>query len=114
MEKSSLDRTLMALADPTRRGVVEALNKGPKHASELAEMSGVSRPLMSRHLKILRQHQIIEAHRVENDARLRYFRLKQQPLKELSDWLETMQGFWNQQLEAFKHHAEGFGKERLS
>ena len=51
---SDLDRTLAALADPTRRGVVELLRKKPRRAGELAEWFGLSPPAMSRHLRVLR------------------------------------------------------------
>ena len=52
---NDLDSTLTALADPTRRRVVELLRDGPLRASELAEGSGMSRPAMSRHLRVLRR-----------------------------------------------------------
>jgi DNA-binding transcriptional ArsR family regulator len=54
-EASSLDDTFLALADPVRRGVVELLRRKPHQASELADAFSISRPAMSRHLRLLRK-----------------------------------------------------------
>lgn len=110
MDSARIDQTLVALADPTRRKVVEYLKTGPKKASELADLAGASRPLMSRHLKILLNTHLVHATRVENDARLRYFELNGQPLSELSEWLEEIRRFWDGQLAGFKAFVEGSGE----
>lgn len=106
-----LDQTLAALADPTRRRVVEYLRAGPRRASDLADHVAVSRPLMSRHLRILREGGLVEEARHEGDARQRIFRLRQAPFADLSDWLESIQAFWTDQLQAFKAHVEASTKE---
>lgn len=109
-----VDQTFQALADPTRRQVVELLRSGPRKASDLAEKMSVSRPLMSRHLRILRTGGLIEEERVEHDARLRLFKLCPEPFDHLTDWLEHIQGFWTDQLAAFKAHVERDSKGELS
>jgi len=108
----SLDRTLLALAEPTRRGVIELLRRQPQRASELAEQLGMSRPAMSRHLKLLRKTGLVSEDELEEDARVRMYRLERAPFTELRDWLADVEGFWGDQLGAFKAHAEKRQKRR--
>ena len=103
---SGLDETLMALADPTRRWVVEQLRRGPRRAGELAEAGRMSPPALSRHLRVLRRSGLIEGGGVEDDARVRLYRLRPEALSPLRQWLDEMQAFWTDQLGAFKAHAE--------
>lgn len=95
-----------ALADPTRRQVIDLLRSGPRRAGELAAGADMSGPAMSRHLRVLRASGLIEAHGVEHDARLRVYRLRHEPFVALQSWLEEMEAFWSDQLRAFKAHAE--------
>jgi DNA-binding transcriptional ArsR family regulator len=101
-----LDATLSALADPTRRRVVELLRTRPRRAGELAVRARTSAPAMSRHLRVLRASGLVEAGPVEHDARLRVYRLRQQPFSALQRWLDQVQAFWDDQLDGFKEHAE--------
>jgi DNA-binding transcriptional ArsR family regulator len=101
-----LDRTLAALADPHRRGVVDLLRKRPRPASEIANAMGLSPPAMSRHLRILRQGGLVEESHPEFDARVRIYRLKPAPMRELRFWLEETEELWSEQLAAFKAHIE--------
>lgn len=101
-----IDATLDALADPTRRGVVDLLSRQPCRASDLAAAFSVSNPVMSRHLRVLRTRGLIEDERVEHDARVRLYRLRRQPFLDLQDWLAEVESFWTDQLDAFKAHAE--------
>lgn len=103
---TSLDQTLSALAEPTRRAVVELLRQRPRRAGELAEALELSPPAMSRHLKVLRQAAVIEDARLDDDARVRVYRLRPERIGELSAWIREVEGFWGAQLEAFKAHAE--------
>jgi DNA-binding transcriptional ArsR family regulator len=103
---TSLDSTLMALADPTRRKVVNLLRRGPRSAGELAVASKMSPAAMSRHLRLLRQTELVEERGGQHDARLRIYRLRRQPFAELLAWLEDIEAFWQDELEAFKAHAE--------
>jgi DNA-binding transcriptional ArsR family regulator len=99
-----LDRTFAALADPTRRGIVDLLSRRPHRAGELAEAFAMSAPAMSRHLRVLRTRGLVEEERAEHDARLRVFRLRRQPFTELSGWLAGIETFWAEQLDSFKKH----------
>lgn len=103
---ADLDRTLGALADPTRRGVIELLRKRPRRAGELAESLGTSAPAMSRHLKVLRDGGLVTETHDGEDARVRVYRLEREPFTELAGWLEQVEAFWTNQLDAFRRHAE--------
>lgn len=102
----TLDATLAALADPTRRKVIEALREGPCRAGELAARARMSAPAMSRHLRVLRAGGLVEAGAVDADARLRVYRLRPEPFVALQAWLDQVQAFWGEQLGAFAAHAE--------
>ena len=109
VDEAALDRTLQALAEPTRRAVVGLLRSGPRRAGEIAEALSMSRQAMSRHLRVLRQAGVIlevGAAHPDDDARARTYRLDAQPLAELQDWLGDVQAFWNTQMAAFRQHAE--------
>lgn len=107
-----LDRTFAALSDPTRRGVIELLRQRPYRASELADSLSMTRPAMSRHLRILRKTGLVTEREVEDDARVRLYRLEPQPFAELRAWLNEVEAFWADQLGAFKLHAESRARRR--
>ena len=109
---TNLDHTLLALADPTRRGVIELLRKRPRRAGELAEALSMTRPAMSRHLKLLRKTGLVSESEPDHDARVRMYRLEREPFQELRGWLDEVEAFWGEQLQAFKEHAEKRGKQR--
>jgi len=103
---SALDATFAALADPTRRRVVELLRESPYRASDLAEACEASRPAMSRHLRVLRTAELIEEEQGgdDRDLRERTYRLKAAPFEELRGWLEELDQFWSAQLSSFAEH----------
>jgi DNA-binding transcriptional ArsR family regulator len=108
-----LDETLAALADPTRRGIIELLRAQPRRAGELASALKVPRPAMSRHLRVLRQSGLVSEREPAHDARVRLYRLERRRFGELRAWLTEVEGFWTDQLQAFKAHAEaGAGRRR--
>lgn len=106
MARVDLDRTLSALADPTRRGVIDLLRREPRRAGELATALGASAPAMSRHLRVLRQTGIVEEDADEGDARARVYRLRHAPFTALRRWVEEVESFWTAELDAFKEHVE--------
>jgi DNA-binding transcriptional ArsR family regulator len=101
-----LDDTLAALADPTRRRVVELLRAGPRRAGDLAATFEISAPAMSRHLKVLRTSGLIEASGSDADARQRIYHLRREPFAALQAWLGEVEAFWGDQLGDFKKHVE--------
>ncbi len=107
-----LDRTLSALAEPTRRRVVDLLRERPRRAGEIAETFGMSRPAMSRHLRVLRTNGLIEEKREMGDARARVYQLRPEPIDELSTWISDVQCFWDDQLESFRQLADERKREK--
>ena len=103
---SEIDRTLAALADPTRRQVVDLLRTGERRAGELADQLGMSPPAMSRHLRILRTSGLVEESHDGEDARVRMYRLRPRPFSQMREWVEEVERFWAGELAAFKQHAE--------
>jgi len=101
-----IDDTLIALADPVRRGIVELLKIQPRRAGELANLLELNGPAMSKHLKVLRDKHLIEEERPAEDARVRVYRLRPERLEELKDWLSDVGAFWNDQLASFKAAAD--------
>jgi DNA-binding transcriptional ArsR family regulator len=94
------------LADPTRRRIVEILGRGPRRAGELAAETASSPSAMSRHLRVLLDAGFVADERVPDDARLRVFRLRPEPVAALQAWLDQLQAHWAEQLGSFKRHVE--------
>jgi len=112
---AALDTTLAALADPTRRRTIELLRERPRRPGELAGILGVSPPVVSRHLRVLRTRGLVQEEAGDPaDSRLRLYRLRREPFEELSAWLAKVEAFWADQLGSFKAHAESTRKGRRS
>ena len=103
---SALDRTFAALADPTRRGVIDLLRKKPRRAGELADALEMTPPAMSRHLRVLRSTGLVEEAIDEDDARVHVYTLRKEPFHELRRWVEDVEAFWTLELASFKEYAE--------
>jgi DNA-binding transcriptional ArsR family regulator len=89
-----------AVADPIRRRVLELVRDGELAAGDLAAQFDVSRPAVSRHLRVLREAGLVRERR---DGRLRLYRADPEPLAELRRWLES---YWDERLEALRDLAE--------
>jgi DNA-binding transcriptional ArsR family regulator len=88
---------LEALSDPTRRQIVELLAERERNAGEIAAEFPVSRPAVSRHLRVLREHGLVQT-RIEGQQRI--YSLDPAPLIELDDWLARYRAFWTNRLDA--------------
>jgi DNA-binding transcriptional ArsR family regulator len=88
---------LAALADPVRRELVALLAHGEVAAGDLADRFPVSRPAISRHLRVLREAGLVTA---RADGRRRLYALDPRPLRELDDWLEPYRDLWARRLDA--------------
>ena len=96
--------TFRALADPTRRAVLDLLRKGAQPAGQIAGAFPVSRPAISKHLRLLRRaHLVTEHHR----GRHRFYQLNPTPLKAVDSWLEHYRRFWQINLANLKRFVEG-------
>ena len=101
-----MEGVFLALADPTRRRVIELLGDRERRAGELAAAAGTSAPAMSRHLRILLEAGFVADERVPGDARLRVVRRRREPGLALQSWLDQLQAHGNEQLGAFKRYVE--------
>jgi DNA-binding transcriptional ArsR family regulator len=92
-----LTRTFAALADPTRRAILERLARGEATVNELAEPFSISVQAVSKHLKVLERAELITRGR---SAQLRPSRLQGAPLQDAAGWLEKYRPFWD---DSFDH-----------
>ncbi len=95
---------LNVLADPTRRAVVAMLAQRPRPAGELAEACAMSKPGLSKHLRLLRSSGVVEEYRIPQDGRVRMYRLRREPLDEVARWVTELRTFWAHQLAAFAEY----------
>jgi DNA-binding transcriptional ArsR family regulator len=86
-----------ALAEPTRRRIVELLANGERSAGDIASHFDTSRPGISRHLRVLHEHGLVTT-RQEGTRRL--YALDPAPLEEVDEWLERYRSFWTNRLDA--------------
>ena len=86
----------VALADPTRRRIVESLTGGERTFGDIAADFDISGPAVSQHLRVLRDAGIVG---VRRDAQRRIYRLEPRGLDDVSDWLNRLRGFWNERLD---------------
>lgn len=99
----NLDTAFAALADPTRRRILRLVGGRPRAAGELAEAFPVSRPAVSKHLRVLRQAGLLDVDRV---GRSRIYRLDPDGLGEAQRWMEEAARFWEVALDRFRRHVE--------
>ena len=88
--------TFLALADPTRRQIIESLAAGETSFGELADKFAMSRPAVSQHLKVLREAGIVTARR---EAQRRIYRLSDHGLDDVEAWFGKVRGFWTRRLD---------------
>jgi DNA-binding transcriptional ArsR family regulator len=93
-----------AVADPTRRDVLELLRESDQTALELAAPFALSQPAVSQHLRVLRDAGLV---RVSKSGRQRVYRLDPAPLRELYDWAEHFARFWPEKLQSLGDYLEG-------
>ncbi len=85
-------RTLDALADPTRRRILDLLRERPRLVGELVDLLEMSQPGVSKHLRVLREAGLVN---VRQDAQRHWYELRLEPLMELDAWLESYRQMWN-------------------
>ena len=100
-----------ALADPTRRAVLDLLRAGSRPAGEIARAFPVSRPAISKHLRVLRRAHLVEERR---EGRHRLYQLNPTPLRAVDSWLEQYRSFWTASLENLKAFVEAEYAKELS
>jgi DNA-binding transcriptional ArsR family regulator len=96
-----LDRTLRALADPTRRAVVEGLGRGPRPTLELARPFRMALPSFTQHLEVLRRAGLV---RSRKRGRVRTWELVPEPLAAVRQWLDGQRDLWSTRLDQLDAH----------
>lgn len=86
----------MALADPTRRQIIQSLAGGETAFGDIADKFEMSRPAVSQHLKVLREAGLVA---VRKDAQRRIYRIEASGLREIDEWLEKVHRFWDERLD---------------
>jgi len=99
----STEAAFSALADPTRRAVLDLLRKGSQPAGQIARAFPVSRPAISKHLRLLRRAHLVEERR---EGRHRVYQLSPEPLQAVDKWLEQYRVFWQVNLSNLKDFVE--------
>ena len=99
----SPEATFQALADPTRRAVLDLLRRGSQPAGQIAGAFPVSRPAISKHLRLLRRAHLVREHR---EGRHRVYQLNPDPLRAVDSWLEEYRRFWTASLTNLKAFVE--------
>lgn len=97
VESSDLDKTLMALADPTRRAILRRLSKGEARVTDLAEPFSMSLNAVSKHIRVLERARLVRRRRVGREHRLSF---NPRPLIEAAAWMEKQRDFWTPRLDA--------------
>ena len=95
--------TFHALADPTRRAVLDLLRRGAQPAGQIAGAFPVSRPAISKHLRQLRKARLVVEYR---RGRHRYYQLNAEPLRAVDSWLDQYRRFWQLSLTNLKTFVE--------
>src|SRR5690348_2086308 len=105
----SPDAVFHALADPTRRAVLDLLRSGRRPAGEIARVFPISRPAISKHLHLLRRAHLV-AH--ERRGRHRYYELNAAPLASVDSWLNQYRVFWKSSLAGLKMVVEAENRSK--
>jgi DNA-binding transcriptional ArsR family regulator len=92
-----------AIADPTRRALLDQLRNGEQPVKQLAEPFNMTLPAISQHLQILCEAGLVQ---VRKAGRQRLYRLNPEPLKEVSDWVNHYDQFWQEKLDALGNYLE--------
>lgn len=97
------DVAIEVLAEPNRRRLLDALRDGEQPVGTLVEQLGLSQPLVSKHLKVLRDAGFVE---VRPDGQRRLYRVRAEPLMALDAWLEPYREMWRESLDRLERHLD--------
>jgi len=93
-----------AVADPTRRAILDRLRTGDAPVNDLAAGFHMTRPAISKHLRVLREADLVTERR---DGRNRVYSLQPAPLRDVVAWIDAYRSFWESNLMNLKRHLEG-------
>jgi DNA-binding transcriptional ArsR family regulator len=92
-----------ALAQPTRRQILDLLRDSERPVNDVVERLGMSQPAVSKHLRVLREVGLVD---VRSDAQRRLYRVRPEPLAELDAWLAPYRRLWTRSLDALERHLD--------
>ena len=95
--------TFSVLAEPTRRRILDLLRERARPVNELVELLGISQPGVSKHLRVLREAELVS---VRRDAQRRWYELRAEPLTEIDAWLEPYRRIWSDRLDDLERHLD--------
>ncbi|SRR5258706_4693038 len=98
-----------ALADPTRRRILDLLRERPHLVGELVNQLKISQPLMSKHLRVLREVGLVQ---VRQDAQRRWYTLRPEPLVEVDTWLTSYRHLWEARLDRLNDYLQELQEEK--
>ena len=99
-----------ALAEPSRFQIVELLRDGPLTVGDIAERTGLRQPQASKHLRVLSEAGLVE---VNAEANKRFYKLRQEPFKEMEQWLESWHRVWDERFDRLEDYLKELqSKER--
>ena len=99
----TLDQTFGALADATRRAILVRLSQGDATVGELAEPFSISRPAVSKHLRVLEAAGLVQR---AKDGRLSRCTLDASPMRDASEWVNEYRRFWEDRMDALASYLE--------
>src|ERR1044071_9525094 len=106
----SSEAAVQAFVDPRRREVCDLLRQGRQPAGQIAQAFPISRPAISKHLRLLRKAHLVNEHR---EGRNRFYQLNPEPLRAVDSWLEQYRVFWQSSLTNLKAYVEAeYAKEQ--
>ena len=111
MPADTLTATFAALADPTRRAILQRLARGQASVTQLGEPFDVSLPAISKHLKVLERAGLVERGR---EAQWRPCKLRAQPLRRAADWLEHYRRFWEESFDRLETYLQELQEKEIS
>jgi DNA-binding transcriptional ArsR family regulator len=103
MTDRAITPVFRALADPTRRGILNVLRRGPLAVGDVASRFTMSRPAVSRHLRVLRRARLVVERRA---GRHRVCELNPEPLRQVDDWIAMYRPLWTERLARLKQFVE--------
>jgi DNA-binding transcriptional ArsR family regulator len=97
--QANLDHTLMALADPTRRAILQRLSAGETRVTDIARPFAISLNSVSKHIRVLERAQLVRRRRAGREHLLSF---NPKPLDEAATWIATQRAFWTARLDALE------------
>ena len=98
-----METTLQVIAEPRRKAILDLLRDGEQPVGELVVRLGLSQPLVSKHLRVLRDAGLVQ---VRGDAQRRLYRLQPEPLAEVDAWLAPYRALWSASLDRLEQHLD--------